>query len=181
MDVPDALLEGPGVLLASARSLGNGVREDIRDVVWLDPATFDRARTAEVAREIEAVNAGLLSEGRPYLLLGFGRWGTTDPWYGVPVDWSQIAGARVMVEAALPEGDADLSQGSHFFHNVTAFRVFYLSVRRGEWLDWDWLGVQPEVTRGRYVRHVRCPRPLQVRVDGRTGRGVVIHGEQRPS
>jgi hypothetical protein len=129
-----------------------------------------------VAREVEARNAALVAEGRPYLLLGFGRWGTTDPWYGIPVDWSQIAGARVVVEAALPEGDADLSQGSHFFHNVTAFHVMYLSLRRGEPIDWAWLAAGPEVARGRFVRHRRTERPLQVRVDGRTGRGVVIHG-----
>ncbi len=176
VEVSEATMAGPDVLLASSRALGNGIREDIHDVVWLDPDTFDRHRTGEVAREIQEVNATLVAEGRPYLLLGFGRWGTTDPWYGVPVDWSQIAGARVLVEAALPDGDADLSQGSHFFHNVTAFRVMYLSVRRGERIDWAWLAAQTEVGRGRVVRHVRCARPLLVRVDGRTGRGVVIHG-----
>jgi len=174
VEVPDT--SGPGVLLASSYALGNGVREDICDVVWLDPEVFDRHLTVDVAREIEAINATLLAEGRPYVLIGFGRWGTTDPWYGVPVDWGQIAGARVIVEAALPEGDADLSQGSHFFHNVTAFRVLYLSVRRGERIDWAWLAAQPEVARSRFVRHVRCDRPLQVLVDGRIGRGVVIHG-----
>ncbi|MBN1334381.1 MAG: hypothetical protein JXB39_00310 [Deltaproteobacteria bacterium] len=179
VEVPDTLLSGPGLLLVSSRALGNGVRDDIRDVVWLDPDAFERPRTQEMTREIEGVNASLVREGRPYLLLGFGRWGTTDPWYGVPVDWSQISGARVVVEAALPEGEADLSQGSHFFHNMTAFQVMYLAVRRDEPIDWSWLAAQPEIARGRFVRHVRCARPLQVRVDGRSGRGVVIHDEER--
>ena len=100
----------------------------------------------------------LVERGRPYLLIGFGRWGSADPWLGVPVDWGQISGARVIVEASFRDLNPDPSQGSHFFHNLISFGVFYLTVRgtRSSTVDWDWLDGQ---TSGRgdevHVRHVR--------------------------
>ena len=114
-------MSGPDVLAAAETALGNGTIATIRDIVYLKPAAFDAAQTRAMAAELEAMNRELVAEGRPYLLIGFGRWGTSDPWLGVPVLWSQISGARAIVESSLPDIEADPSQGSHFFHNVTGF------------------------------------------------------------
>jgi hypothetical protein len=168
-------LIGGDVLLGSDQALGNGSRDDIRDVVYVKPESFDARETRAIARELEAFNADLAEAGRPYLLIGFGRWGSSDPWLGVPVEWPQIGGARVIVEATLPAMNPDLSQGSHFFHNLISFRVMYLSLRHGGQytVDWEWLARQAVVTESTFVRHVQLERPLSVRVDGRHGRGVI--------
>jgi hypothetical protein len=125
--------------------------------------------------DIEAINERLGDEGRPYLLIGFGRWGSSDPWLGVPVNWSQICGSAVIVEATLPRMNPDLSQGSHFFHNLISFQVLYLSVEHGHrpGIDWDWLKSVPTAEETEHVRHVRLTDPLEIRVDGQSGRGVV--------
>ena len=122
------------------------------------------------------MNRGLVAEGRPYLLIGFGRWGTSDPWLGVPVLWSQISGARAIIESSLPNIEADPSQGSHFFHNVTGFRVLYFTVKHtGRYrVDWDWLDRQLVTAETLFVRHLRLETPLTAKVDGRTGRGIIV-------
>ncbi len=109
------------------------------------------------------------------MLIGFGRWGSSDPWLGLPVRWAQISGARVIVEATLPHAQPDPSQGSHFFHNLTSFGVSYFTVRPGDThaVDWDWLDAQPAAAETEFVRHVRLAAPLRVEVDGRSGRGVI--------
>jgi hypothetical protein len=170
-------LEGAGVLLASEQVLGNGVRDDIADIIYVKPETFGAQHTRQIALELEELNRGLLETGRPGLLIGFGRWGSSDPWLGIPVEWGQISQARVIVEATLPEMNPDLSQGSHFFHNLLSFQVLYLSVRhqRGHAIDWGWLGRQTTVAESPFVRHVRVPNALFVKVDGRRGRGVIRH------
>jgi hypothetical protein len=169
---------GPSVLVYSERALGNGVRSDIEDVVYLRPEAFEARYTTLIASELETINRALVQEERPYLLMGFGRWGSADPWLGIPVDWGQISGARVIVEATLPEMQPDLSQGSHFFHNMISFEVLYLSVRHTDHhrIDWGWLDAQGITTETRFVRRVRLTTPLLVKVDGRTGRGVIRHG-----
>ncbi len=172
-------LAADGTLLGSRHALGNGERRDLRDVVYLRPEAFDPRHTRAIAAELESFNHELVGAGRPYVLIGFGRWGSTDPWLGVPVEWGQIAGARVLVESTLPQMNPDLSQGSHFFHNLIGFQVLYLAVRHGGPLriDWEWLDAQPAVRETAFVRHVRLPQPLLVRVDGRGGRGVILrHG-----
>jgi len=163
-------------IVASTAALGNGTAEGIRDVVFVDPDSFEARLTPAIAAELERINRGLLGEGRPYLLIGFGRWGSSDPWLGIPVRWDQIAGAKAIVEATLPQMSPDPSQGSHFFHNLSSFEIRYFTVRHGEGrgIDWDWLRRQPAVTRTDHVRHVRPPAPLSLKVDGRTRRGVVL-------
>ena len=128
-----------------------------------------------MVRELESINRDLIARRRPYILIGLGRWGTSDERLGVPVAWGQISGARVIVEARTPEINPDLSQGSHFFHNVLSFQVLYLDVDQlgpGR-IDWDWLDRQPAVFESELVRHVRPQVPLTVRVDGATRRGVI--------
>jgi hypothetical protein len=175
-------LAQPDLLLASDRVMGNGALETIRDVVYVRPESFESRLTPKIAVELEKYNRPLLEEGCPYLLLGFGRWGSSDPWLGIPVKWGQIAGARVMVESTLPGMDVEPSQGAHFFHNIISFEVFYLCVRHGEdasgerrSIDWEWLDRQPAVAETDLVRHVRFDKPLRIKVDGRSGHGAVWH------
>jgi hypothetical protein len=170
-------LVGDSVLLATEKALGNGVRNDLVDVVFVRPEAFDPAATPEIAKELEKINHDLVAAGRNYVLIGFGRWGTSDPPLGIPVAWGQISGARVIVEATLPDVQPDLSQGSHFFHNVLSFQVFYLSVEHhGPYtIDWSWLNRQPVAQAAKHATHVRLTSPLGVRVDGATGRGVITH------
>jgi len=180
VEVTEEELRGDSVLVASSRALGNGVRSDIRDVVYVRPEAFEARFTARIAAELDAVNRMLVAEERPYLLIGFGRWGSADPWLGIPVDWGQISGARVIVEATLPQMSPDLSQGSHFFHNMISFSVLYLSVRHssGQAIAWEWMDRQEAVRETEFLRHLRLPAPLSVRVDGRSGRGVIEHAGQ---
>jgi hypothetical protein len=169
-------LQSAAAVVASDRVLGNGVVPDLRDVVYVRPAGYDSAANPAIARELAALDRALAEEGRRYLLIGFGRFGSADPWLGAPVNWAQIHGARAIVEVSLPELAGDLSQGSHFFHNVTSFSVPYFSVRhdaRGR-IDWDWLERREPARETEHVRHVSLREPLEVRVDGLTGRGVVL-------
>jgi len=172
-------LETETALVASDHVLGNGRRNDIADVVFIPPEVLDPAATPSIALELDAVNQGLAKANRPYLLIGFGRWGTSDSRLGVPVAWGQISGAAVIVEATLPNVNPDLSQGSHFFHNLLANRVLYLSVLHdGPFqIDWDWIGEQPVVDQRRYVTHVRLSSPLDIRVDGASALGVIHRHE----
>jgi hypothetical protein len=155
--------------------MGNGTVETIRDVVYTRPAAFDLARTRQVAQELGRVNGELLAAGRPYLLIGFGRWGSSDPWLGIPVKWGQISGAKALVEATLPDRVIEASQGTHFFHNITGFGVSYFHVGPGAepGIRWDMLEAQPACGGTDLVRNVRFDEPLQVKVDGRSGRGGV--------
>jgi hypothetical protein len=173
--IGDAEMDGPQVLVGSRHVLGNGQDDSVFDVVYVKPTAFDVAATTAIAAELEAINDGLLREGRPYLLMGFGRWGTSDQWGGVPVVWAQICGARAIVEASTSAFRADLSQGSHFFHNLTSFSVLYFSLdaQESRRIDWPWLETQQAATETRYLRHVRLAAPLSIRVDGRCGRGVI--------
>jgi hypothetical protein len=175
VEIADDEMRGDEVLLASETVLGNGVIDNICDVVYIRPETFDAKHTPRIAAELEMLNRKLVEAGRPYLLIGFGRWGSSDPWLGIPVNWPQVSGAKVMVEATLPNMDKEISQGSHFFHNLASFRVSYFAVRHsGKYqIDWDWLATQTTVDETDLVRHVRIRHPLKIKVDGRSGRGVI--------
>ncbi len=176
--VAEELLDGPTAVIASTHVLGNGIENRIKDIVFLDPDDFDPSTTHQVATELESINRDLVAKGRPYLLIGFGRWGTSDARLGIPVTWGQISGAKVIVEATLPEVNTDLSQGSHFFHNVLGFQILYLSVEHdGPWpIDWQWLRSCERVGAPGRVRHVCTSEPIEVRVDGHHMRGVVLRG-----
>ncbi len=165
------------VLLRSGRALGNGAVEGIRDIVYVVPERFDKLNTIEIAEEVARINHSLVDQARPYVLIGPGRWGTSDPLLGVPVDWVQVSAARIIVETAMEGFDVDPSQGTHFFHNITSLRVGYLAVddrKEAEHIDWDWLHEQKLVTELKYVRHVRIKKTVRALVDGKTGRGAVL-------
>ena len=162
-------------LVSSDHVMGNGIVEGISDIVYLVPERFDAAKTPVMAGEIGAVNRRLLDEGRPYLLIGFGRWGSSDPWLGVPVNWGDVSGARVLVEVSPRGRPIEMSQGSHFFHNLAAFSVPYACVPEGSGaVDWEWLRARPAASETGFLRHVRLETPLRVEVDGRVGSGVVL-------
>ncbi len=162
-------------LVSSDHVLGNGVVRGIADVVYLVPERFDAARTPVIAGEIASLNRRLLDEGRPYLLIGFGRWGSADPWLGVPVNWGDVSGAGALVETSPRGRPIEMSQGSHFLHNLAAFSVPYACVPEGaESIDWEWLRARPAASETEFVRHVRLETPLLVEVDGRVGRGAVL-------
>ena len=178
VDITDEEMFGENVLLASEEVLGNGSNDGLRDVVYVKPEAFEAKLTRKIAMEIDKVNRRMVDEGREYMLIGFGRWGSTDPWLGIPVEWGQISGAKVIVETTLPEMNPDLSQGSHFFHNLISFRVLYLSLRHGgrHSINWDRLNRQETISEFDHVKHVRSAEPFLVKVDGRRRKGVVRHG-----
>jgi len=177
--VPSSML-----LCRSASVLGHGRVDDVCDVVVVDRQRFERARSQQVAQELSQLNAELVSEGRPYLLVGVGRWGSRDPWMGIPVTWDQIAGARVIVEAGFRDFKVTPSQGTHFFQNLVSFNVGYFTVNpdAGDgFVDWDWLAAQPVVRQTASVRLVRLPRPAVVKMDGHRGEGVILKPIEAPS
>ena len=179
IEVPESALAAPGTLVVSRAGMGNG-RRLLEDVVYVDPARFEARATPAIALELERLNRALAAARRPYLLIGFGRWGSADPWLGIPVRWDQISGARAIVEATIPGMSPEPSQGSHFFHNLSSFDALYLTVAPGEHrgVDWEYFAAQACVDETEHVRHVRCARPVRVEVDGRSRRGGVWSAEE---
>ena len=165
------------VLCNSTQVLGDGIVRDVRDVVYVDIDKFDRASSKQVANEVGLFNRELSSAATPYILVGVGRWGSADPWLGVPVTWDQISGAKVMVETGFKDFRVTPSQGTHFFQNLISFRIGYFTVNsdlKNEFINWDWLARQPAVKVRRFVRHIRCESPLNIKMNGRTNRGVIL-------
>jgi CheY-like chemotaxis protein len=164
-------------LCQSGKVLGNGRIENLHDVVVVDSHRFERARSQEVARAVAHFNALLGPENKPYLLIGVGRWGSNDPWLGIPVEWDEISGARVIVEAGFRDFRVTPSQGSHFFQNLTAFQIGYFTVNpdAGEGsIDWEWLGKQHSVGKDGCVRHLHFDQPLRVIMNSRNSQGVIF-------
>ena len=169
-------LIGKNVLIASKNVLGNGNNNSIQDIVFVNPEKFESKYTPKIAEELETINKILILQHRPYLLIGFGRWGSSDPWLGIPVNWGQVSGARAIVETSLENLNVEYSQGSHFFHNLTSFRVSYFSVKISDQfrIDWEWLNNQQLENETNFVRHVSIPSHLQIKVDGKSGHGVIL-------
>lgn len=178
--VTDDLLRDEGTIVASENALGNGVAFNMTDFVYLDPETFTTNEGVAAAQEVEAINRKLMQQHRRYILVGMGRIGTSDPFRGLPVAWHQISGARVFIETDLPDAMTDFSRGNHFHGDLVSCGGFYLYTPKSGALrlSFDKLDRMPLIEKGRFVRHVRSPMPLQVLVDGRTRRGVV---RQNPS
>ena len=168
-------LSGKNVFLASDTVFGNGRVDSIKDILYIKPEDFELRHARIVVKELEKFNGNLLEFDHPYLLIVFGRLGTADPWLGIPVRWGQISGAKVIVEATKENIKVELSQGSHFFHNIINLNIKYFSIPHSSpyQVDWDWLAQQEIIEEGRFVRHVRLQEPLRVRVDGRTSKGVI--------
>jgi len=175
IDVRSEDFESENVLVASENVLGNGVIDSIKDIVFVIPEKFNSKDTQKIVSELELVNKKLVTDNRSYLLIGFGRWGSSDPWLGIPVNWGQVSGARTIVEAMLENMNVDLSQGSHFFHNLTSFNVCYFSIPYYSKLkiDWDWLSKQSVEQETNFVKHVKLDFPLIIKADGRNSTGLI--------
>ncbi|MCU0614783.1 MAG: phosphoenolpyruvate synthase PpsA [Desulfobacterales bacterium] len=160
----------------SSMALGLNKCQGIRDIVFVKPENFDPAGTMEIADEIGQINGKLLNDKRKYLLIGPGRWGSADRWLGIPVRWNDIAGVGAMVEASTEKLKADPSQGSHFFHNITALGISYLTVSDNDtdFLDWDWLRSLPEEKETRYLKHVKLDKILNIKIDGKKSHAVIL-------
>lgn len=167
-------------LLRSHNSLGHGISEDVTDVVYVKVGDdFTASNNPAIAREIENINRKFLDENRNYILIGPGRWGSSDSWLGIPVKWPHISAARIIVEAGLKNYRVDPSQGTHFFQNLTSFGVGYFTINtfRGDGLlRKDILDAMPAVDETTFVRHVRFDKPLKIMMDGMKQEGVVLLG-----
>jgi hypothetical protein len=168
-------------LCYSNQVLGNGVSHIIQDIVYVKPVIFDAAKSPQIAGEVDKFNAQLRAENIPYLLIGPGRWGSTDPWLGIPVKWSQISGVKVVVEVSLANMNVDPSQGSHFFQNMTSLRIGYFTIplnNDNSFIDWPWLEGLPFISESPFLRHIRLAQPLKVMIDGRKSQGIILKPAQ---
>lgn len=164
------------LILRSPLALGQGVYDDLTDVVYVRPECWDAAQSNAIRREIADINAHMTEEGRHYILIGPGRWGSSDSWLGISVKWPEISHASVIVEASLPGYQIEPSQGTHFFQNLTSFGVAYLTINPSAqqgMIQYEVLDSLPVVEETAFVKHVRAPRPLVAMVDGRKKMGVV--------
>lgn len=164
-------------LIYCKQALGNGIIDNIQDIIYVKPDTFDPADTQEIALTIDQLNSQFVKQGRNYILVGPGRWGSSDPWLGVPVKWSQISHARLIVESGLKNFQIDPSQGTHFFQNLTSFNVGYFTINpfiNDGVYDVGFLNSARHQFEDKHVRHVRFDHPMLIKIDGRKKRGVVL-------
>ncbi len=164
-------------VLYTRSSLGNGEIGHIKDVVYVTVQQFDKLKTQDMVQEIDAINNRMIRQKRQYILIGPGRWGTRDPFLGIPVAWSNISNAKVIVEISLPNFPLDASLGSHFFHNLTSMNIGYFSVQDSshtDFINWDMLESQETVHQSRYFKHVRFDRPLTVYMNGKLRTSAVL-------
>ena len=170
--------EEPSRILCSSPSvLGHGKIEHLVDAVVVDYHRFDRGMSREVARDVARLNGTLKQSGISYLLIGVGRWGSADPFLGIPVSWDQISAARVIVECGFRDFKVTPSQGTHFFQNLTSLNIGYFTVNPDEdegFVDWDWLTSQPAVQELGCVRHLRFEEPLLVKMNGKKNEGIIL-------
>ena len=165
------------LICQSKQVLGNGAIKDIYDVVFVDIQKFERSKSRVAASEVSYLNSKLLSQKKPYLLIGVGRWGSLDPWLGIPVTWDQISGASVIVESGFKDFSVTPSQGSHFFQNITSFRIGYFTVNSLEhqgFIDWDWLSDLKPIEELNYTKHIHFEQSITVKINGRKNKGVIL-------
>ena len=177
MDEDLAGIPTNNTILSSTSALGNGVVSDVTDIVYVKSGAFNSTNNPAIAREIETINRRFASEEKGYVLVGPGRWGSSDPWLGIPVKWPHISCARVIVECGLENYRVDPSQGTHFFQNLTSFGVGYFTVNpfKGDGsFDEAYLNALPAVCETQYVRHVHFDSPIIIKMDGRKSLGVVL-------
>ena len=164
-------------LLRSHNAIGHGILTDVQDIVYVRTDNWSASNNPAVADEIQQINRRYLDEGRSYVLVGPGRWGSSDPWLGIPVKWPAISAAKVIVEAGLNEYRVDPSQGTHFFQNLTSFGVAYFTISDyiGDGIyRQEILNSMPALEETAHVRVVRFAQPLTIKVDGMKKEGVVM-------
>jgi hypothetical protein len=172
--------EKPQLICQSNQVLGNGSINDIYDIIFVDYNKFDRAKSIEVAKEVSMFNRKLIEQNKPYLLIGVGRWGTLDPWLGIPVTWDQIAGAKAIIETSFKEMSVEPSQGSHFFQNITSFMIGYFTVNEYTkgFIDWDWLLEKKPVEEMNFTKHIRFNSPIVIKMNGHINKGIILKPEE---
>jgi len=173
---PDRIDPANAILISEA-ALGNGIIKEIADIVYIKPDAFDASKSLHYATQLEEINDRFLKEKKNYILVGPGRWGSSDPWLGIPIRWPQISAARLIVESGLENYRIDPSQGTHFFQNLTSFRVGYFTINPhiGEGTyDIGFLESQPAFWENEHIRHVRFDEPCEIALDGKKSFGVVM-------
>ncbi len=170
-------------LISTPSALGHGITNDVYDVVYVKPEVFNASNNQLIAYDIEKLNKQMVAEGKNYILIGPGRWGSSDTWLGVPVKWPHISAARLIVEAGLTNYRIDPSQGTHFFQNLTSLHVGYFTVNSylkegGGFYDSEFLNAQPAVMETKYIRHVQFTKPLVIKINGKKSLGVVMKPEE---
>jgi phosphoenolpyruvate synthase/pyruvate phosphate dikinase len=180
----DIIIKNEDILLIySENVLGNGIISDIQDIVYVPSANFDAAKNQEIAQQIAEINEQLAADGKEYVLIGPGRWGSSDPWLGIPVQFSHISAARTIVECGLPNYRVDPSQGTHFFQNLTSLGIGYFTITPSTGdgsFDEEWLTQHPASFETPFVRHVHLPAPLIIKMDGHHSKGVILRGQNKP-
>ena len=170
-------IESNNTIISSKSALGHGITNDLFDVVYVRPEAFNASKNQFIAYDLEKINKRLVAENRPYVLIGPGRWGSSDHWLGIPVKWPQISNARVIVESGLEQYRIDPSQGTHFFQNLTSLGVSYFTInpfQKDGTYDIDFLDHSAAEYESQYIRHVHFDQPLVVKVDGRKNMGVIM-------
>jgi CheY-like chemotaxis protein len=165
------------LICQSRQVLGNGAVNRIYDIVVVDIDKFDRSKSRDVALEVSRLNSKLLDQKRPYILIGVGRWGSLDHWLGIPVTWDMISGASVIVESGFKDLNVTPSQGSHFFQNITSFKVGYFTidtVNNLDFIDWEWLSSHKAVEEMNFTKHLLFEEPISVKINGHKNKGVIL-------
>jgi len=168
-------------IISCNSALGHGITNDVFDIIYVKPETFNASKNQLIVYEIEKLNKQMIDENRHYVLVGPGRWGSSDVWLGIPVKWTHISNARVIVESGLEHYRIDPSQGTHFFQNLTSFGVSYFTINpfiNDGTYNTDFLNAQPAVYESEYIRHVRFANPMIIKVDGRKNKGVIMKPEE---
>jgi hypothetical protein len=164
-------------IIFSESALGNGIFKDIHDLVYIKPESFNAAQNKNVALEIEKINSQFVKQGTGYVLIGPGRWGSADPWLGIPVKWQQISAARIIIESGLKNYRIDPSQGTHFFQNLISFRVGYFTINpyiNEGYYNIDFLNSLNVVYEDSFLRHIRFEKPLEIMIDGKKNKGAIM-------
>lgn len=173
-------IDNNNTIIFSKSALGHGITNDILDLVYVRPEAFNAANNSNIAQEVEEINRKLAEQGRKYILVGPGRWGSSDPWLGIPVKWAQISNARVIVESGLSNYRVDPSQGTHFFQNLTSLGVTYFTINpylNDGFYQVEFLNNRPAESESQFVRHIRFTNPAIIKVDGRKNLGVILKPE----
>ncbi len=164
------------LFIYTEKGMGNGIIDNISDIIYVDHSKFDKTQTMKMQEEIEQLNRIMKEQDQDFILIGPGRWGSRDRFLGIPVRWAQINKAKVIIEAGLEDFLIEASQGTHFFHNIVAMQVGYFTipfVSSSDFIDWDWLQEQEEITRTEYFIHRRVKRPLIIKMDGKKGIALI--------
>ncbi len=173
-------VEEKDTIILCDQALGNGVIKDVHDFIYVKPESFDAAKSLDIATKIGHINDIFIKENKNYILVGPGRWGSADPWLGIPVKWPQISMARVIVESGLDKYRIDPSQGTHFFQNLTSFRIGYFTINpfiKDGYYDLDFLNKTEAFYEDEFVRHIRFKDLIQIEIDGKQNKGVIFKPE----